>query len=282
MAQSLELNIKTTSDVPQAMDKAKAATVGFGKQVADIGRKFGTSFKDIFLSFLGPMALVTGAMALIGKMIADNERKRAEANQAAIDGTNELMSAEDKYWARKNERENQTAKTIEEAKTARENTTQEFLEKDPRGQEMLKELQFKSMSDPMGLGRVAFSKQKDIQDKVQKMLAEDLAKNPELNLEAVAAKKKAEEEAAKAKKNAEIKTPEIKASSINPSAVSGNVIGVGANPVIAAMQEQTQIAKEQRDYLAIIASRPVQHSFANITDKGATPSTPATGGNYSF
>jgi hypothetical protein len=36
MAQSLELNIKTTSDVPKAMDKAKAATVSFGKQVEDI------------------------------------------------------------------------------------------------------------------------------------------------------------------------------------------------------------------------------------------------------
>lgn len=63
----------------------------------------------------------------------------------------------------------------------------------------------------------------------------------------------------------------------NASSVSGNVIGVGANPVISALQEQTQIAKEQRDYLAIIASRPVQQPVSNITDKGATPSTPATG-----
>jgi hypothetical protein len=286
MAQSLELNIKTTSDVPQAMDKAKAATTSFGKQVQDIGRKFGTSFKDIFLSFVGPMALVTGAMATIGKMIADNERKRAEANQAAIDGTNELMSAEDKYWARKNEREKKTKETAEEAKAAREDVTLSFLQTDPRGKGMVDDILSKL---PPGMRSSAafntannMSRQKDIQDQVQKMLAEDLAKNPELNLEAVAAKKKAEEEAAKAKKNAEIKTPEIKASSINPSAVSGNVIGVGANPVIAAMQEQTQIAKEQRDYLAIIANRPVQHSFANITDKGATPSTPATGGNYSY
>jgi hypothetical protein len=40
MAQSLELNIKTTSDVPQAMNKAKQATDGFGKQVQDIQKKF--------------------------------------------------------------------------------------------------------------------------------------------------------------------------------------------------------------------------------------------------
>jgi hypothetical protein len=212
MAQSLELNIKTTSDVPQAMDKAKAATTSFGKQVEDIGRKFGTSFKDIFLSFVGPMALVTGAMATIGKMIADNERKRAEANQAAIDGTNELMSAEDKYWARKNEREKKTKETAEEAKAAREDVTLSFLQTDPRGKGMVDDILSKL---PPGMRSSAafntannMSRQKDIQDQVQKMLAEDLAKNPELNLEALAAKKKAEEEAAKAKKNAEIKTPE--------------------------------------------------------------------------
>lgn len=277
MSQSLEVNIKTTSDVPQAMDKAKSATTGFQKQIQDIGKKFSTSFKDIFLSFLGPMALLGVALNQINQLIEDNEKKRQEANQAAIDGTNELISAEDRYWARKMEGQKKTKETKEEAELSRETTTQDFLENDPRGQAMLKELQFKSMSDPFGLGKVAFRKQKDIQDQVQRMLAEDLAKNPELNLEAVAAKKKAEEEAAKAKKDAEIKTPELKASSINASAISGNVIGVGANPVIAAMQEQTQIAKEQRDYLAIIASRPVQQSVANITDKGATPSTPATG-----
>jgi hypothetical protein len=282
MAQSLELNIKTTSDVPQAMEKAKAATTGlakqvgaFEKQVGDIGRKFGTSFKDIFLSFLGPMALVTGAMALIGKMIADNERKRAEANQAAIDGTNELMSAEDKYWARKNEREKQTAKAIEEAKTARENTTQEFLEKDPRGQEMLKELQFKSMSDPMGLGRVAFSKQKDIQDKVQALIGGDAAK---ANWEETQRKQKlAAERIRKEEEEAKVKAAKQtgKEGLSAPNSISGNIIGVGQNPVVTALQEQQAIQREQLAYLQIIASNKTASPAADVTASGATPSTPA-------
>ena len=51
MAQDLTVNIKTTSDVPQAMDKAKAATNSFSNQVEGIGKKFASSFKDIFLSF---------------------------------------------------------------------------------------------------------------------------------------------------------------------------------------------------------------------------------------
>ena len=45
MAQDLTVNIKTTSDVPQAMDKAGAAASNFDKQLGDIGKKFSTSFK---------------------------------------------------------------------------------------------------------------------------------------------------------------------------------------------------------------------------------------------
>jgi len=52
MAQDLTVNIKTTSDVPQAMDKAKSATVSFGKQVEDIQKKFSTAFKDIAFAFV--------------------------------------------------------------------------------------------------------------------------------------------------------------------------------------------------------------------------------------
>ena len=65
MAQSLELNIKTTSDVPQAMDKAKTATVSFGRQVEDIQRKFSTAFKDIALGFVAPMVIFQNIISSI-------------------------------------------------------------------------------------------------------------------------------------------------------------------------------------------------------------------------
>lgn len=278
MAQSLELNIKTTSDVPQAVDKAKSATTGLAKQVEDIGKKFSTSFKDIFLSFLGPMALVTGALALIGKMIADNERKRDEANKAAIDGTNDLMSAEDRYWARKTERENQSKKKEEDARIQRETTTQQFLENDPRGQAMLKELQFKSMSDPMGLGKVAFNKQKDIQDAVQAILAKDAPEDPMTKWEETQRKQKLaaerirkEEEDAKAKAAKQVGKEGLSM----PSSVSGNVIGMGANPVVTALQEQQVIAREQLACLQTIAGTATQTPARDVTASGATPSTPA-------
>lgn len=90
MAQSLELNIKTTSDVPKAMDKAKSATVSFSKQVEDIQKKFSTAFKDIFLGFTAPMILLQGAISYITGAIE-------KAKQDAKDGLDLLARGESKF-----------------------------------------------------------------------------------------------------------------------------------------------------------------------------------------
>lgn len=218
MSNVVQFSITGDTNAEQVAGRAKAAVGGLEKQMDGIGKKFGTGFKDIFLSFLGPMALLGTAMAFIGKMIADNQKKQEDANKAAIDGTNALMSAEDKYYANKLNKEKELRETTEEAKTQRETTTQEFLEKDPRGQAMLKELQFKSMSDPVG--QVAFRKQKVIQDQVQALIAEDMKANPAAGATA------------------------IKDTTFSGPAGFSNVIGVGANPVLQYMTRQTDIQQE--------------------------------------
>lgn len=101
MSNVIQFSITGDTNAEQVAGRAKAAVGGLDKQMDGIGKKFGSGFKDIFLSFLGPMALLGTAMAFIGKIIADNQKKHEDANQAAIDGTNSLMSAEDKYWANK-------------------------------------------------------------------------------------------------------------------------------------------------------------------------------------
>jgi hypothetical protein len=235
MAQDLTVNIRTTSDVPQAMDKSKSAVVSFSKQVEDVQKKFSTTFKDVFLSFLGPMALVTGAISIISKMIAESQRKQEEATRAAIDGTNELMSAEDRYWARKKERENQTKENIEQAKVQRIAVTEEFLSsEDPRASEILKreterlgalaELQGGAIT-PYGLAR-----DPKVQEEVQKIIAEEAAKEQPQKPAGV--------------KDGQFKGPEG----------FGNVIGVGANPVMEAMTRQTEVLEEIKAVLE--ASRP--------------------------
>jgi len=61
------------------------------------------------------------------------------------------------------------------------------------------------------------------------------------------------------------------------SAVSGSVIGVGQNPVVSALMEQQGIAREQLACLQVIAGRTNGAAVdPNLTNKGATPNTPAT------
>ena len=65
----LSAKIQVDSEIPDAMDKAKKATVSFEKQVEDIGKKFSTAFKDITLGFLAPMVLLNSAISAISSAI---------------------------------------------------------------------------------------------------------------------------------------------------------------------------------------------------------------------
>ena len=245
MAQSLELNIKTTSDVPQAMDKAKAATVSFGKQVEDIQKKFSMAFKDIFLSFLGPMALLGVAINYISKLIEENQRKRAEANQAAIDGTNELMSAEDRYWANRRNNEKKSTETKEQAQLTREEVTRQFTI-------IERERAFKAMSPEQQLSFQTGGNLNDIirdteyQKRIQALIAEDMKKNP-------------------------LPVQDSKNTSANFKGPEGfsNVIGVGPNPVLEAQAALLTEAQKTNALLEKIAGDPGATSWMNSTPSRA-------------
>jgi hypothetical protein len=231
MAQDLTVNIKTTSDVPAAMDRAKTATVGFGKQVDNIQKKFSMAFKDVFLSFLGPLALLGVAMNYIGKLIDDNRKKHEDANQAAIDSTNALMSAEDIYWANKRNNEKKGKETLAEAKTTREDTTEQFINEDIRGKKIARRLLNKIPGEAiMGYEAKSLSKSPAVQAEVQAFIAEDIKNNPAAG--------------------ANLKATNFK----GPEGFS-NVVGVGANPVMEAMNAQLEEQRKQTELLGQIANQ---------------------------
>ena len=229
MSNVIQFSITGDTNAEQVAGRAKAAVGGLDKQMDGIGKKFGTGFRDIFLSLLGPMALLSTAMAFIGKMISDNQKKHEDANKAAIEGTNALMSAEDKYWANKRNNEKEGKKQVEEAETERISGTQAFLMEDPRGKAIVEK--FKSKSPiPMGNMAAILSKNPEIQAKVQALIAEDMAKNPA---------------AAAALKDSTFKGPEG----------FSNVIGVGANPVLENLTRQTDIQQQILDGLKAMSPR---------------------------
>ena len=180
MSNSVKFSIDGDTNAEQVAGRAKAAVGGLDKQIEGIGKRFSTGFKDIFLSFLGPLALLGTAMAYIGKIVADNQKKHEDANQAAINETNKLMSAEDRYWANKRNNEKKDKETVAEAKTSREDVTRNFLETDPRGKDILS--RFPDRVNALGVqttskGYLA-SRSKAVQDQVQALIAEDMKKNP--------------------------------------------------------------------------------------------------------
>jgi hypothetical protein len=72
------------------------------------------------------------------------------------------------------------------------------------------------------------------------------------------------------------KAADTKSTSSSTGAVSGNVIGVGQNPVVTALQEQQGIALQQLSVLQVIASKfGYAATYMDVTASGATPNTPA-------
>ena len=221
MSNVVQFSITGDTNAEQVAGRAKAAVGGLEKQMDGIGKRFGSGFKDIFLSFLGPMALLSTAMAFIGKMIADNQKKQEDANKAAIDGTNALMSAEDKYWANKRNNEKKAAEDTEEAKTARESITEQFLETKAGEKIVVREMMARSSSTgETSTSLRDLARDPKVQAEVQAIIAEDMKANPAAGAAA------------------------IKDTTFSGPAGFSNVIGVGANPVLQYMTRQTDIQQE--------------------------------------
>lgn len=281
MSQSLEVNIKTTSDVPQAMDKAKTATTGFAKQVEDIQKKFSTSFKDIFLGFAAPMVILQSTISYISGAIEEAKRNAKEGLDLMARGDSMFVSAHERRMAAFFKERNERQKESESAKEGRAEVTKQFLLQNEEGKKLRKELIWENLGNYLinPLFTTNMSKQEDVQKRAFDLWSQSTEGKAALQWEETQEKqkkaaetaKKQEEDARKAGKDV-VSTP---SSSSLPSSMSGNVIGVGANPVVTALQEQQAIAREQLACLQIMASQGTGTPSADLTNKGATPDTPA-------
>jgi hypothetical protein len=233
MAQDLTVNIKTTSDVPQAMDRAKTATVGFGKQVEDIQKKFSTAFKDIFLGFTAPMILIQSAISYISAQMEQARRDAKEGLDLIAQGKSEFASSE-------------------EAKTAAFFKRRKELEEEKRlveqGRASLTE---QILTDPE-LGKGFVPPQRIMQRLQSGESIKGVSKDPELVRMAMdflqqtekGRKILAEATPIEASKQANFKGPEG----------FSNVVGVGPNPVMEAMNLQLEESQKQTALLEKIAS----------------------------
>jgi hypothetical protein len=229
MAQEMTVNIKTTSEVPQAMEKAKQATTGFGKQVEDIGKKFSTAFKDIALGFIAPMVLLNAAINFISSAIEKRKQDIKEAYDFAVRAESKYLDSETVVLAKQRSAREQDQKDRQMAQTAKLTEYTKFLEEPGMRDKIAEEIGgFRGFRIKTGIDANSaedLAKDADVQAVIARMIAP-----------AVAASKKAADIVAEPKSNgADFKGPEG----------FGNVIGVGPNPVMEAMARQIEIQEQQ-------------------------------------
>jgi len=232
--QELGLKIKTDSDVPDAMGKAQKATVSFAKQTEDIQKKFSTAFKDIFLGFLAPMVIVQNILGLISDGIAKAKQDAKDGLDLLAKGETTYANAEEKkmanFFKAKKAREDEQ-KSVEAGK---KEMTRRFLKETPEGQAMLQDYErqiARASGEMVAISPGYAANLKVFQDAALKAF---LA-SPE---------GKAYQPIFDSQKDQNFKGPEG----------FSNVVGVGANPVIEAMNAQLEEAQKQTALLEKIAS----------------------------
>ena len=253
MAQSLQLNIKTTSDVPKAMDKAKAATVSFGKQVEDIQKKFSTAFKDAVFSFAAPLVIINKIMGEIEASIQKSREIARKGFEEIAAGENKLADARETRMARFIKAQQDEEDFQNRTQAGRAESAGRFVDKNQMDFLLNKPVSFfAALMGELGIGK-GFG-----YNFVQQAALERFeANNPRDSAAEAAA---AAAEAAKKAKPADFKGPEG----------FGNVIGVGANPVLEAQAAQLEETRKTNALLEKIAGDPGATSWMNSTPSRAT------------
>jgi len=259
MAQDLTVNIKTTSDVPQAMEKAKSATVSFSKQVEDIKKKFSTAFKDIFLGFTAPMVLIQGAISAISAAMEQAKRDAKEGIALIAQGESRFATSEEAraaaFFKRKKELEDE--KNLVEA--GRRDITKQILDNEGG---MFKDFQLPEQYVRQlreGSATVASLSQ---DKEVQRMAMEYFTKTD-------AGKKVTE--------SLGLDNKPVKADTFKAPEGFSNVVGVGANPVMEAMTAQLEEQRKQTALLEVMASYGFSSADGWITNPASN--SPANRGN---
>ena len=231
--QELGLRFKTTSDVPEQVGKAKSAVVSFAKQVEDIQKKFSTAFKDIFLGFTAPMVLLNSAISYISGAIDKAKQDAKEGLDLIAKGETVFASSEEArtaaFFKRRKEIEEER-RLVSEGKAS---LTEQIL----MDSELAKGFKLpRNIEQRLSSGESVKSVSKDLE--LQRMAMDYLSQTEK-------GRKILQESApAEATKAAAFKTPEG----------FSNVVGVGSNPVIEAMNAQLEEAQKQTALLEKIAS----------------------------
>lgn len=273
MGRSLELDINATSNVPQAVDRAKEAitslekrasgvkigtaagaveqtttkaTSTVGSQFEKIGKSFGNTISSVFLSFAGPLAIVSGIIGFIGNSIAEARQLAEDGLNRIAEGKSKLNTAEETKMANFFKAKDAREKEEKEIKAGREEMTLRFLRETEEGKKIMAEAYATSRATLL-TGESDMSQAADI----QKIALDAFLKSPEGKRYASMF------DAEKATKENSFRAPEG----------FSNVVGVGANPVLQAMDEALTESKKQTGLLEQIATTTKTGNYDDFTKR---------------
>lgn len=229
----LKANIAVSTDVEQATQKTGRGIVSMAKQIEDIQKKFSTFGKDLFLGFFAPMAIFNTVMGFVSDSIAKAKQDAKEGLELLAKGETTYATDEEKKMANFFKAKRAREEEIDLTEKGRKEMTSRFLKETQEGKLMLNKYQ-QDISRAAG-ENVMVSPGQVAQLKIfQDAALKAFLASPE---------GKAFQPIFEGKKD--FKSPEG----------FSNVVGVGANPVIEAMNEQLEIQKQQLATLQEIASK---------------------------
>lgn len=268
MSNIIQFSINGDTNAEKVTKRVKESVSTLEKNLEGIQTRFKNFGKDLFLSFAAPMVLLNQAISMISSAI---EKSRQEVRDALADaerGENRFMRAGTVASAREVARRRQEALDRKNAEIAAEALAEEQLgqggflgfggegdaaimqyEREGEGKGFLEGLRRDIKGTLFYFGLSSISKDKEMQDVLERRAQERMAESPEGKAEAAAAKQK---------EAAEMQIAKQKELDAKPTTFKGpegfsNVIGVGANPVMEAMNAQLEEQRKQTVLLERIA-----------------------------
>jgi hypothetical protein len=246
MSRKMEYELKGKSDVEQVTGRAKKSMSQLDSTMAAVNKKFSEIGKDLFNRFLAPVMLIDKAINVLTDSIAKMTATAAEgidsiANTESMLISPELQAAADR--ARLVEKAKKDSLTFVE--DMRKMTKTLLLETN-EGKAMLYQLMKENFSSLL-LNPVFFVEQMAMREDVQNELIRRIGK-------------------AAPKSKTEPTTTASQQKFADAKSVSGDVIGMGQSPVIAAMTETNDILRRIEANTA--PAQPTLTPDPNLTKKG--------------
>lgn len=267
MSQTIQFHINGDTNAEKVTDRVKQSVSTLEKNLQGVENRFKSFGKDLFLSFAAPMVILNQAINMISSAIEKSRQQMADAKAVAEGGGNKYMRPGTVTSAQEAARRRQDALDRQNAKLGAEAVAREQGEGQGYGLTSGKEAEAAMATyveegkgfwntagrwletAAMGLGLSDYAKSEDIQKILERRAAGREASSPEAKAAADAAAAAQAQKAAAEAQVAAKKEVDSMATTFKGPEGFGNVIGVGANPVLEAMNSQLE---EQRTQSALL------------------------------